>query len=209
MQSTETYEYIARHRSFRVVQPVPGTLEENYHRDKASGLSPAFPYYGKIWPAAFAMSAYLDDNPEICSGLTVLELAGGLGLPSFVASQYARHVVCTDNQPEAVALVEQSITLNASGNIEARQMDWRYPDWSIPFELVLLSDINYQPEMFALLLAQLNAMLEKGKTVLISTPHRLMARPFVASLLPLARQQHITNTDGEDCSVLLLPGKTW
>ncbi len=48
-----------------------------------------FPYWSRIWPAAYSLSSFLLERPELIKGKNVLELAAGLGLPSLVAAYSA------------------------------------------------------------------------------------------------------------------------
>ena len=42
------------------------------------------PYFGILWPAAEALSIYLNEHPALIKNKSVLELGCGLGYPSLV-----------------------------------------------------------------------------------------------------------------------------
>jgi predicted nicotinamide N-methyase len=66
----------------------------------------------------------------------------------------------------------------------AKQIDWtNFPD-NLDFDVLILSDVNYNPGDFSILLKLIENMLEKGVSVILSTPQRLAGRRFVEQLIP-------------------------
>lgn len=169
--------------------PNPHAVEEAYRRGEIS-----FPYWSKIWPAAIAMSEYLMLHPELLTNKTVLELGAGLGLPSLVASRYASSVICTDHAPEAIDFARLSAEKNGLTNFHAAVLDWNDLPEEIQPDVVLLSDINYEPEAFAALKKLVQRFLAKGSTILLTTPQRLMAKPIIEQLLPFSIHQQEIQT---------------
>jgi len=164
--------------------PNPHAVEEAYRRGEIS-----FPYWSKIWPAAIAMSEYILLHPALLKNKTVLELGAGLGLPSLVASRFAKAVTCTDHAPEAIDFVELSAAHNGLRNFKAAILDWNQVPEDIEADVVLLSDINYEPEAFAVLKNMVQCFLAKGSTILLTTPQRLMAKPVIEQFIPFATHQ--------------------
>lgn len=171
-----------------------------------------FPYWARLWPAAIALSRYLDAHPELVQNKKVLELAGGLGLPSLVAAQWAAAVCCTDYAPEAIEWMQLSAKANGSINFTATAMDWNHLPEGLGADVLLLSDINYDPAVFEILFKVLTSFVDKGTLILLSTPQRLMAKPFIERLLPFCIAQHneIINHDGSETatSVFVLSRKS-
>ncbi|MBC7652268.1 MAG: methyltransferase, partial [Deinococcales bacterium] len=56
-------------------------------------------------------------------------------------------------------------------------------------DVLLLSDINYMPAAFALLFNMITHFLAKQTTIILSTPQRLLAKPFIEKLLPFCKLQ--------------------
>jgi predicted nicotinamide N-methyase len=153
----------------------------------------AAPYWSQVWPAAKALAQFLALHPEYIAGKNIVELGAGLGLPSLVAARYATTVLCTDLAPEAVAVVDESINYLDLKNVCAKTVDWSQLPQDLPAEAVLLSDINYEPAAFQQLQTLVNAFLQNGSLVLLSTPQRLMAKEFVLPLLQhCLHQEEIT-----------------
>ena len=149
-----------------------------------------FPYWSRVWPSAKALAQALLLDPSYIRGKWVLELGAGLGLPSLVAARSAKHVHCTDYIPDAVAVVRQSAAHLQLQNFTASVLDWERLPKELSADVLLLSDINYEPVAFNTLQQIIANFLQKGTTVLLSTPQRLMAREFVLPLL-----QHCTRQE--------------
>lgn len=142
------------------------------------------PYWAQIWPAAKALCEVLASEPALVKNKVVLEIAAGLGLPSLFAAKFAKQVIATDYIKDAVELMKHSASCNHLQNIQCQVMDWNKPDKKIKPEVVLLSDVNYEPASFDALYALLAAYLRDGATILLSTPQRLIAKSFMGRLQP-------------------------
>lgn len=139
-------------------------------------------YWSKLWPSAIAMAEFITENNILFSGKTVLELGGGLGLPAIVAAHYCKKVIFSDNEQAAVQFFKKH-NIADYNNIEAEVIDWEYN--TLPgADIVLMSDLNYEPEKFEILHKAVITLLAHKTTVVITTPHRLMAKPFIAGLTP-------------------------
>lgn len=163
-----------------------------------------FPYWAKLWPAAMVLSRFILDNPAYINHKRVLELAGGLGLPSLFAASLASSVICSDYDAKAVAFIRDNIALNKIENMEARQINWTNLPPDINFDTVLLSDINYNPSDFAVLIEMIESMLSKGITILLSTPQRLAGRAFIEQLLPYCKHNEEIWHEQTPINVLVL-----
>jgi predicted nicotinamide N-methyase len=120
----------------------------------------------------------------------VLELAAGLGLPGILAAQIASEVTISDYVPEAVELMQSSAMLNQCTNVHCRLLNWYELPTDLKAEVLLLSDINYEASAFEVLYHVLIDFLARGSTILLSSPQRLMAKPFIERLLPYCVKQH-------------------
>ena len=64
------------------------------------------------------------------------------------------------------------------------EINWNHLPGTLNPDLVLLSDVNYQPADFDNLYGVVNTLLAKSASILLCTPHRLSAIPFVDKILP-------------------------
>jgi predicted nicotinamide N-methyase len=172
---------------------VPNALEvqNNYYALQKQELTQVpFPHWTKLWPAALAMSDFIQSHPELVQDQKVLELAAGLGLPGFVAAAYAKAVCSSDYLEEAVATMAKSALHLQLSNVICKVLDWNHLPPDITADVLLLSDINYDPEQFDQLYQVLKRFLQQGTLILLATPQRLMAKDFIEKLLPFCRQQY-------------------
>ena len=148
-----------------------------------------FPYWAKLWPSSIALVQYLNANPIWIEHKNVLEIGAGVGLPSFMIAGYANSVQVSDYAPEAVELMEMN-----------RVHDSLKPD------VVLLSDVNYNPSQFNGLLHLITKLIAEGTIILLSTPQRIIASPFVNAIQELVKQKHveIVNENGKSIEISIL-----
>ena len=174
--------------SLEIYLPNPDNVKRSYKQQLADNPETPFPYWSQVWPAAVAMARFLARQPHYIQGKKVLELAAGLGLPSLVAAGAARQVYCTDYLPEAISTINQSILHNNIQNIECGLLDWNNPPNPFPhFDVVLMSDVNYDPSGFDTLFSLFKTFLNQESTIILSTPQRLLAKPFIERLMPWCR----------------------
>lgn len=167
--------------------PDAGYVRRLYRDQKHNNPKTPFPYWTQVWPAALAMAEFLVRHPQLVQQKKVLELAAGLGLPSMLAATWADQVFCSDYLPEAVAVMQRSVVQNELANVTPLVLDWNHLPSDLTADVLLVSDINYEPKQFTVLYEVLHDFLNKGATILLSTPQRLMAKPFVEQILPLSK----------------------
>lgn len=193
---------------FEAFIPAAEALQQWYHEQLKANKQSAAPYWAQVWAAAYALCNFLAKRNELIKNKTILELAAGLGLPSFLAAQTATAVTCSDVSSDAVLLMQKSIAQNQFNNCTASVLDWNQLPVDLNPDVLLLSDINYEPQVFATLYKVLVSFLEKGTTVILSTPQRLMAKPFIQQLQPFIIEHYpetITAVEPHTaCSVFVL-----
>lgn len=127
-----------------------------------------------------------------------MELAAGLGLPSMAAAGFAKEVCCSDYLPEAVSVLQKTISYNRFENLTCAVLDWNTLPGSLTTDILLLSDVNYAPADFDQVIRVCEKFLQQGTTILLSTPGRIMAKTFVNRLEEWICETHeimIQNTD--------------
>ena len=185
--------------------PNPTSVKAQYAQEKLTNTNTPFPYWTQVWPSAIALSKFLVSNLHYIENKVVLELAAGLGLPSIVASHYALSVICTDYLPEAISIIAQSIHSNELTNMTCSVLDWQHLHNPLPqVDVLLASDINYNPESFGTIYKALHQFLLNGTTIILSTPQRLSARPFVEMILPFCRNKIDFPIDNDFKSLITL-----
>lgn len=96
------------------------------------------PYWAELWPAGLALAHALPDD---LTGLRVVELGCGLGVPSLVAAARGAEVTAVDWAAEAVALLRENAARNAL-HLDVAHADWRGFDGR--FDLALAADVLYE-----------------------------------------------------------------
>ncbi len=162
-------------------------------------------FWTRVWPSAMALCDYLEKYPELIKDKLVWEIAAGLALPSLYCARLARRVYSTDNSENAVSNIETSILLNGNSNMEAAVWDILEgtPPWQ--YDILLVSDINYDQNLHPALLDLLMDAIHKGRSVLLATPDRLAGRDFLTRLMPYCIQQDTEQieADGNRIGVFL------
>lgn len=179
-------------------------VQNIYFQQRQVHTGVPFPHWTKLWPAALAMSDFIFNHPELVNDKKVLELAAGLGLPSFVAARYANKVCCSDYLEEAVDAMNKTVQHLQLTNVSCELLDWNHLPDDLTTDVLLLSDINYDPEQFDKLYQVLQRFIQQGTFIILTTPQRLMAKPFIEKLLPLCKQQYEMTADNTSISLLVL-----
>ena len=141
-----------------------------------------FPFWAKLWPSSIALVNVLENNPDWIRDKHVLELGAGIGLPSLMLAGVAKSIQVSDYADEAVELLQKNIAHLNLMNVQALQLDWNHLPISIQPDVLILSDVNYDPSQFETLIQIITSKILDGCTVLLSTPQRIMASPFVQAL---------------------------
>lgn len=183
-------------------------VKTTYEQLLLIGNSTPFPFWAKVWPAAKAMTNFLVANKKWIEGKVVLEIGAGIGVPSFTIAHKTKSLIISDHAIEAVKLIKKNIQLLKLEQTKAMCLDWNdFPD-NINAETILLSDINYAPAQFEPLIELINRFLTENATIILATPQRIMATPFVQAIEPYIIHnihQNIIEANKEvDISILIL-----
>lgn len=187
-------------KTIELFVPDPSVVQQRYQQ----GDIP-FPYWSRVWPSALALGDFLLRNIDLIKDKKVLELAAGLGLPSMIAAKYANQVSCSDYLAEPVAIIKQSALRNGLNNLRAEIINWQNLPDDLQADIVLLSDINYEPKEFELQYQLINSFLQKNCLVILSTPQRLTGKKFIEQLMPLCKNQEeiVVLNEGKEVMVNL------
>jgi predicted nicotinamide N-methyase len=159
--------------------PEPESIKDAYKKALNLDEKIPFPYWSKLWPAAKALALFIAQNPYLFHNKKVAELGAGLALPSFVVAQFASQVEASDYVTDSVELIKTNILLNGLHNISARILNWNNLTESEYPEIVLLSDINYEPSSFEALFLLVSKLLSSSVTIFLATPQRMQGANFI------------------------------
>jgi methyltransferase-like protein 23 len=132
-----------------------------------------YPFGLMIWESAVVLSRLMAERGPALSGLAVLELGCGVGLPGLAARRHGARVVQTDHDGLALALCRHNAILNKVSGIEQFIGDWR--DWThaTRYPLIIGADIIYDTADYALLEQVFRTNLAPGGEVILTDPKRL------------------------------------
>jgi len=170
-----------------------------------------FPYWAKVWPSSIALLYVLKAHPHLIQNKHVLEIGAGIGLPSLMIASITKSIQISDYDLEAVELLRKNIEHLELENAEALQLDWNALHEAIYPEVVILSDVNYDPTQFETLTKLIEKFLHQGCTIILSTPQRIMASPFVLALSTFIIADYVELVDEngvtKEISILVLSKK--
>lgn len=149
--------------------------------DVVRGKEP--PYWIRIWPAALAAARTIDRGGDL-SGLQVLDLGCGLGVPGVAAARAGASVTLADLEQDALAFAAWNARNQPGADSEPAVVAW---DQSIcttagAFDLVVMSDVSYRERHHEPLRAHLREVLAPGGVALHADPLRELATAFLSSL---------------------------
>jgi predicted nicotinamide N-methyase len=141
-----------------------------------------FPFWAKLWPSSIALLDVLKEHPYLIQNKHVLEIGAGIGLPSLMMADITKSIQISDYDKVAVELLQKNIVHLQLQNAKALLLDWNaLPEYMHP-EVLILSDVNYDPTQFEHLTKLIEKFIHQGCTIILSTPQRIMASPFVQKL---------------------------
>jgi len=192
--------------SIELYVPDMDAVKKVFEETVSPELVAGFPFWARLWPSSIALSEYITAHDELFAGKHIIEIAGGLGLPSLTASLAAAEVLFTDIDTNAVALFSKVSAINRRSNVSSQVLDWNFLPDHLACDVLLLSDVNYNQQSFEALHALIRLFLERGSLVLLSTPMRLVGRTFIEPLMSFVIDQDVRTVcfDGHESMITIL-----
>lgn len=195
---------------FDIVQteiPIRGQLVTIHHPRNADDLidEDAFaeddrlPYWADIWPSARVLAERVAGEPV--NERRYLELGCGTGVVAVAAAMAGFDITATDYYEEALRFTALNVLVNTGVLIDTRIADWRrFPHDIGRFDLVVASDVLYEPAHATLIAGVLDRTLNGRGTAIIADPGRLAAPQFVEECkergMPAAILDRVPYEDG-------------
>ncbi len=140
------------------------------------------PYFGILWPAAEALSIYLNQNPKLIKNKTILELGCGLGYPSLVATHLGANVLATDFHPDVEEYFQRNCR-HSNMTCNYQRLNWREDKKDIGlFDIVMGSDVLYESKHASEVVKGLIRFLKPDGKILLSDPGRNYLQPFLEAM---------------------------
>ena len=185
---------------------VPDILEiQSLHQQQLIDNEKApFPYWAKVWPSAIALCEFLEKNNHLIKNKNIVELAAGLGLPSIVAAEYGKHIFCSDYLETPLQFVQKSISNLELTNVSYGILNWNHLPENMVADVLLLSDINYEPHEFDALYTMMHRFIFSNTIIILATPQRLVAKDFIEKILPWCKSKETIEIENKMISILVL-----
>ncbi|XP_077482700.1 protein-lysine methyltransferase METTL21C-like [Stigmatopora argus] len=141
-------------------------------------------YAGMIWPAALALSQYLDSHRTQLNLVdkAVLEIGAGTGLLSIVASLLGAWVTATD-LPDVLGNLRYNLSKNTRGRCrhtpQVAPLSWgydlqrTYPTSVYCYDYILAADVVYHHNFLDELLATMKHFCKPGTTLILANKLRM------------------------------------
>lgn len=142
------------------------------------GVSPSsWPLAGLVWESAEVLARLMDSIDT--KGRRILEVGCGIGLVSLLLQRRSEDITATDYHPEAAANLRWNAMLNKIKPVKFVRANWETDtDLLGKFDLVVGSDVLYEPDHPELLSNFILAHCEQDSEVIIVDPSRGHASKF-------------------------------
>jgi predicted nicotinamide N-methyase len=142
----------------------------------------AIPFWAEIWDSAFGLALFARENTPV--GNKVLELGCGVGLVGISIASSGTDVTQLDYSKEALEFCRLNAFSNGVGNIRQMVADIRHLHLGETYDVILGSDILYEPKLHPYILKVLEEHLRIDGRVLFADPGRKWASFFIDSAVP-------------------------
>lgn len=167
------------------------SLKDRQEYDDVGGLaelagisSATWALFGTVWPSSIMLSDMMDT--QVTDGLRVLEMGCGLGLASLVLMRHGADITASDYHPLAQHFLDNNSLDNQLTLIPFVCSDWAKPNFLLgKFDLLIGSDLLYEPNHPALLSAFIDSHASPDVMVIIIDPNRRQQKQFTQKMRAL------------------------
>jgi predicted nicotinamide N-methyase len=134
-------------------------------------------FWTQLWPTAWKLAENVLGAwwPR---GAQAIELGCGAGLVGLAAAAKGLQVTFSDSSPLAVRMAVENSASNGFAEVEGIVLDWRHPP-NRTFDVILASDVIYDPQLHGPLLKTLNAITHANSVIWIGDCGRAASERFV------------------------------
>jgi predicted nicotinamide N-methyase len=135
------------------------------------------PYWADLWPSARILAAEV--RTMRLAGQRLLELGCGMGLVAVAATMAGAEVTATDYYDDAILFASLNVAEATGRTISTRMVDWsKMPADLGKFDVVLASDVLYEPRYAALVAGAIEKTLARGGEAIVADPGRIALEQF-------------------------------
>jgi predicted nicotinamide N-methyase len=174
--------FLLRGRTVRMLRPRDADAVLDDVLAEADPGDDRLPFWAELWPSGAALARAVAGQP--LAGRRLLELGCGLGLVSVTAALAGARVLAADLAPEAAAFTAANAAHNG---LEVRTAVCAFGEpgpllAEAPWDLVVASDVLYEPRNLPELLWLLPRLVDDTGEVWLADPGRPMRDRFLAGV---------------------------
>ena len=140
-------------------------------------LDERLPYWADLWPSAQILAGEV--RTMRLAGQRVLELGCGMGLVAIAAALAGATVTATDYYDDAIRFAALNVAEATDRPIVTRMVDWsKMPSDLGKFDVVLASDVLYEPRYAELVAGAIATTLARGGQAIVADPGRIALPHF-------------------------------
>lgn len=153
-----------------------------------------WPISGLVWPSGVVLARII--NRLDLTGISILEVGCGVAVASLIAAEKNADITASDYHPIVKKLLLDNAKENNLENIKYIHGDWKFPvSENGRFDLIMGSDLLYEPGNAEILSAYINGhLVENGRVILID-PGRRKAGKIKAQMEALGFQYETVKVD--------------
>lgn len=142
------------------------------------GISSAtWSLFGNVWPSGLILADIMD-NYDL-EGINILEVGCGLGIASLITNARGGRHTASDYHPLADEFLQENNRLNEMPPLHFERCDWAEAMPAMgPFDLIIGSDLLYEPNHPALLSQFIDQHSSRSVKVIIIDPGRRQQGQF-------------------------------
>lgn len=160
--------------------------------------------FGIVWGSSELLARLMYDYD--IEKLRILEVGCGIGLASMVLNHRCADITATDHNPAAQKFLEENVKLNKAKPIPFVCADWSGSNSTLgKFDLIIGSDLLYEPDSAALLARFINHHALPQCKVLLIDPGRGYQSKFSKKMITLGYSSSRTLPTASMHDALTLP----
>lgn len=151
--------------------------------ERAGICDASWSLFGQLWPASEVLAGFLKSMD--LKDRRILELGCGLGLPSLTLKYRNADITASDYHPVCQEFLLFNSQLNNLSEIPFLQLDWNNPPDDLKYDLIVASDVLYDPGLPASLCNAIEKLASPTCKVLLSCPGRGYKNTFSRKMAKL------------------------
>lgn len=131
---------------------------------------------GMVWDASLILAKFLYCNKDLVfsKATTVLEVGSGTGICGLACAMMEPKLrVYLSDLRSHLPLIQTNIDINSTTNVSCGEIDWFNPGNPGKFDLIIGSDVVYEPDLFEPLLDTLDVLSTKDTVILLCNELRM------------------------------------